>query len=85
MVLTAHKWNKIAKYFQARTRSKISRNGKMCKDKWNSINSDYKKNSNYHKGMGHNTSYWDPSLEDQDKFHLLKQFNKDCYNTIEVF
>jgi hypothetical protein len=29
----------------------------MCKDKWNSINGDYKNISNYHKGMSHNTSY----------------------------
>jgi hypothetical protein len=31
------------------------------------------------------TSYWDLSLKDQDKFHLPRQFNEDCYNTIEVF
>jgi hypothetical protein len=40
------------------------RNDKMCQDKWNSINGDYKKISNYYKGMDHNTSYWDLSLED---------------------
>jgi hypothetical protein len=57
----------------------------MYKDKWNSINGDYKKIFNYHKGTGHNTSYWDLSLEDQDKFHLPRQFNENCYNTIEIF
>ncbi len=68
-----------------KTKSKTTRNGKMCKDKWNSINGDYKKIFDCHKGMGHNTSYWDLSLEDWDKFHLPKQFNENCYNTIKVF
>ncbi len=85
MVLVAQKWNKISKYLQVRTKSKTPRNGKMYKDKWNSINGDYKKIFNYHKGTGHNTSYWDLSLEDQDKFHLPRQFNENCYNTIEIF
>jgi hypothetical protein len=84
MVPLAQKWNKIAEYMWVRTKSKIVlRNGKICKDKWNSINGDYKNISNYHKSMGHNTSYWDLSLEDWDKFHLSEQLNEDCYNAIE--
>jgi hypothetical protein len=43
MVLVAQKWNKIAKYLHVKTKSKTPRNGKICKDKWNSINGDYKR------------------------------------------
>jgi TRAP-type C4-dicarboxylate transport system substrate-binding protein len=49
IILAAQKWNKISEDMQAITRSKTQYNGKMCNDKWNYINSDYKKIFNYHK------------------------------------
>jgi hypothetical protein len=57
----------------------------MCKDKWNSIHGDYKKNSYHHKGMWHNTCYWDLIAKEWDKHHPPWQFNEDCYKAIEVF
>jgi hypothetical protein len=32
--------------------AKMPRSGKMCKDKWNGLNFDYKKFLDYHKGIG---------------------------------
>jgi hypothetical protein len=32
---------------------KCQRNGKMCEDKWNALNFDYKILSDYHKGTKH--------------------------------
>jgi hypothetical protein len=54
----------------------------MYTDKWNYINEDYKRNLDYHKGTGHNASYWDLTIEECDRFHLPKQCNEDCYNVI---
>ncbi len=42
---------------QPNTHSKILKIGKMYKDKWNYINSDYKKIFDYYKGIGHDISY----------------------------
>lgn len=61
---------------------KTPRNNKMCKDKWNYINEDYKRILDYHKGTRHNASYWDLIIEECDRFHLPKQYNEDCYNVI---
>ncbi len=70
MILVAQNWNKIAKYLQAQTKSKLLENGKMCKDKWNSIHDDYKKISNYQKDTRNNTSYWDLLAKNQHQHHL---------------
>jgi hypothetical protein len=42
---------------QATTNSKTPHNGKMCKDKWNCLNGNFKRIYDYHKGNGNNTSY----------------------------
>jgi hypothetical protein len=57
----------------------------MCKDKWNYLNSNYKKILNYHKGINHNMSFWELVVDGCDKYHLLKQFKKEYYNTIKTF
>jgi hypothetical protein len=44
MVHAIQKWNKIVDYLQAKTKPILPRNSMMCKDKWNSIHGDYKKN-----------------------------------------
>ncbi len=54
----------------------------MCKDKWNS---NYKNIINYHKGINHNISLWELVVDGYDKYHLLKQFKKEYYNTIKKF
>jgi hypothetical protein len=56
MPLIAHKRDKIAKELQKLTKSRITRTGKMCKDKWNKSNSDFTKISNYHTRTSHHTS-----------------------------
>jgi hypothetical protein len=69
---------------QAQTKSKLLENGKMCKDKWNSIHDDYKKISNYQKDTRNNTSYWDLLAKNQHQHHLPWQFNEDCYNAFKT-
>lgn len=36
----------------------------MCKDKWNHIDSGYKKKDDEHRGINHNTYYYDLSIEE---------------------
>jgi hypothetical protein len=69
MIHVAQKWNKILEDMQAITKSKTPHNGKMWKYKWNHINGNYKSFFDYHKGIGHQTSYWEMSIDEQDKFH----------------
>jgi hypothetical protein len=55
---TSCQWNSnLTQKIQVITRSKNLHNGKMCKDKWNCLNGNYKNITNYHKGLGHNISY----------------------------
>jgi hypothetical protein len=62
---------------QKKINSKFPRNGTMCKNKWNTLNFDYKKITNYHKWNGIYMCFWDLILcEEKKKFHLLHQFNK---------
>jgi hypothetical protein len=50
------------------------KNGKMCKDKWNNLNSEYKKKY-YHKSIGHHNSFGEfMDINEHDKHHLLKQY-----------
>jgi hypothetical protein len=43
MIIVALWWEKIAENPQTNTKNKFSQNETMCKDKWNSLNSNYKK------------------------------------------
>jgi hypothetical protein len=60
-------------------------NNKMCKNKWNDLNFDYKKITYYQKGIGHISSLWELNNNEQDKHHLLKKFNWEYYGAIEPF
>jgi hypothetical protein len=64
--------------------AKILRNGTMCKDKWNGLNSYYKKLSNYHKGTNHHMLFWEMIPKECDWYHLLKQFNKEFYKATKT-
>jgi hypothetical protein len=44
----------------------------MCEDKWNALNSDYKKIADYHKGIRNHTSFWELSSRNKEQFHLLQ-------------
>jgi hypothetical protein len=50
VVLVLQKWNNITKQLLKFTYTKMLKNKKMCKDKWNGLNSNYKKLLNYHRG-----------------------------------
>lgn len=50
MILITQKWTNFFEELQAITSSKTSCNGKMCKDKWNFLNDNYKKILYYHEG-----------------------------------
>jgi hypothetical protein len=42
----------------------------MCKEKWNSLNFDFKKSIDYHRGIGNHTTFQDLSYEENEHFHL---------------
>jgi hypothetical protein len=65
--------------------SKVLRNRKMCKDKWNGLSYDYKKLLDYHKGIGHHNYFLDLFTKERNQQQLLRAFNKECYETIETF
>jgi hypothetical protein len=77
--------DKIVEDLQQKTKNKFIRNGTMCKDKWNSLNSYNKKIANYHKGTRSHTCFWDLSFDEKEKFHLSCQFNRKFYELIETF
>ncbi len=79
MVATVQKWNKNAEKFRR------SRNGKMCKGEWNEMNCNYNKILDYHKGIGHHKLFLELTMEEHDWYHLLRQFNKENYETIDEF
>jgi len=54
------------------------RNTKMCKDKWNGLNFNYNKLSNYHKGIKHQSYFWEPTIKEHNEHDFPWQFNK-CY------
>jgi hypothetical protein len=57
----------------------------MCKDEWNGLNYGNKKLLDYHKGIGHHNSLLDLFTKKRNQQHLLRAFNKECYETIETF
>jgi superoxide dismutase len=59
MISTAQRWDRIVDELQKATQSKFPKTGVMCKDKWNSLNFDFKKLSYYQKGTGNHTYFWD--------------------------
>jgi hypothetical protein len=63
MVHTSQKWDKMADDLQKITKLKVPYNGKMCKDKWNGLNSNYKKVVDYHVGTSHHIPFWDLTIE----------------------
>ncbi len=56
----------------------------MCKEKCNSLNFDFKKLIDYHRGIGNHTTFQDSSYEENEHFHLHCQFNKKFYDLIEA-
>jgi len=70
MLPTTKNWEKIAKMLQKITKARTPSNGKMCKDKWNGLNFDFKNISNYHIGIDHHTSLWDLTSKKCDSHHL---------------
>jgi hypothetical protein len=85
MFLTTKKWEKIVKMLQKIMRAKTPCNGKMCKDKWNGLNFDFKNISKYHIGIDHHTSFWDLTSKKYDSHHLPRQCNKNFYDAIKFF
>jgi superoxide dismutase len=86
MVLAIQRWNKIIEDLQGCIHVLVLLNNrKMCKDKWNGFNSDYKKLSNYHKGTRNHTSFWEMTTKKCDKHYLSCQFNKKINETILSF
>jgi hypothetical protein len=59
MILFTQNWTKITYEFQKVINAQLTWNGKMDKDKWSALNSSFKKNVDYCKGIDHNASFWD--------------------------
>lgn len=82
MVLDAQRRAKIVDDLQNMINPWVPQNVKTCKDKWNDINSNYKKIVDYHKGTGHNTYFWELLIDECDNLHFPKQFNHEYYEAI---
>lgn len=65
--------------------SKVLRNNKICKDKLNGLNFNYKKLLNYHQGIGHLTSFQELFTQECDQHHLPGAFSRKAYETIKLF
>ncbi len=63
MVPTTHKCDKFVQKLQNFTRFKVTCNYKMCKDKWNKLNFDYKKIFDCHERVSPHTVYWELIIE----------------------
>ncbi len=63
----------MADDLQKITKRKLLCNGKMCKDKWNGLHSNYKKVIDYHAWTSHHIPFWDLIIEECD--HLFFQGN----------
>lgn len=85
MVLVVQRWTKIIDQLQNMINAQVPQNSKTCKDKWNGLHSNYKKIAYYHKGIDHNTSYWELVVDECDKFHLPRQFGCEFYEAIDMF
>ncbi len=85
MVFIAQQWNKIVEELQKMVQSKVPRNNKLWEDKWNGLNFNYKKLSNYHQGIGHHTSFQELSKQECDQHHLPWALNRKAYEAIKAF
>lgn len=85
MVPFVQRWENIVNELQKKIKSKFPRNHTMCKDTWNALNLDYKKHTNYHKGTKMHTYFWDLMSKEKERFHLPCVFNRDYYESIDVF
>jgi hypothetical protein len=57
MVLTTPKWDKMVDELWKLAQLKDPCNKNMCKDKWNGLNSNYIKVSNYHVRINHQIAF----------------------------
>jgi hypothetical protein len=76
MIPTIMWWNKIAKELLKLIHNKIIRNEKMCKDKWNRINSNYKNFFYYDKSNRRHASFWELTANELNRYGLSQSFNK---------
>ncbi len=74
MILSTQNWTKITNEFQKVINAQLVWNEKMDKDKWNALNSNFKKNGDYCKKIDHMQAFGIWSYID-DKLHLPRQFN----------
>jgi len=56
----------------------------MCKDKWNSFNSNFKKIADNCEGTSNHTCFWDLKYE-KECYHLPCQYTREYYELIEIF
>ncbi len=65
---------------------KIPHNGKMWKDKWNNLISNYKTVSNYHIGINHTIHFGIWQLKNATTaIFQIKQFNEKLYVVTQAF
>jgi len=84
MVLVVQRGNKIVEDLQVHIHTKVPKNEKMCKEKWNGFNSDYKMLL-YHKGTKNHILF----LGDDDRrmwqTSLTSPIQQKNYEIIKVF
>jgi hypothetical protein len=64
------------------TKLKVPCNGKMCKNKWNGLNSNYKKVT---EGTSHHIPIWGLTIKKCDHHYLPRQINREFYDIIQAF
>jgi len=74
--------DKIDNDLEQKTQKKFARDGTMCKDKWNSLNSNNKKLIDYHKGIEIILTF---GIYPLIYIYVPFQFNKKFYELIEAF
>ncbi len=66
MVFIVQCQDKITEKLQKDMKNKTSKSDIMCKDKWNSLNFNYKKLAYYHKRTCNRTNFYDLMFEEKE-------------------
>jgi hypothetical protein len=78
------KWWKVADNVNATRHSFFWRNNAIYKNKWCSVYGGYNKLFDYMSRTRHATEYWDPMAQEKIVFNLLKHFNCQVYEMVDL-
>jgi hypothetical protein len=79
------KWWKVANNVNAIRHSFFWCNNATCKDRWCSVYGRYNKIFDYMSRTRHATEYWDLMAQEKIVFNLLRHFNCQVYEMVDMF